>query len=95
MKEEILRSKVFKGERGSISLLFKGPLNAFNCGQLLAMYEHRVAVEGWLLGVNSFDQMGVELGKILAKDIAEVLLKDKSPAHLNHGTQNILAFYRE
>jgi len=37
------------------------------------MYEHRVAVEGWLLGVNSFDQMGVELGKVLAANVRNVM----------------------
>lgn len=93
--ETILKSKVFKGGRGSLSILFKGALDAFKCGQLLSMYEHRVAVEGWLLGVNSFDQMGVELGKVLAKDLSEVLLNGKSASHLNLGTQGILAFYQE
>ena len=39
------------------------------------MYEHRVAVEGWLLEVNSFDQMGVELGKVLAGNIRNIMKK--------------------
>jgi len=46
------------------------------------MYEHRVAVEGWLLNVNSFDQMGVELGKILANNIRNIL-------NSNHITNNV------
>ena len=41
-------------------------LNAYTTGQLLAIYEHRVAVQGFIWGLNSFDQWGVELGKVLA-----------------------------
>ena len=60
---ESLRShKVFEGNRPSLSLLFP-VLNAYTCGQLLALYEHRVAVQGFIWGINSFDQWGVELGK--------------------------------
>jgi len=55
-----------------MSLLFKGSLTAYNCGQLLAIYEHRVAVEGFIFGCNSFDQWGVELGKVLAKQTRSV-----------------------
>ena len=69
-----------------MTLLFKGELDAFKCGQLLSLYEHRVAVEGWLLGVNSFDQMGVELGKVLAKDMAHVLHTNSKGQHLNQAT---------
>ena len=64
--------KLFLGDRPSLSLLFLGALDAYKCGQLLALYEHRVAVEGFLFGVNSFDQWGVELGKVLAKDVRGV-----------------------
>ena len=42
-------------------------MNAFSVGQLLAIYEHRTVVQGFLWGINSFDQWGVELGKVLAK----------------------------
>ena len=41
-------------------------VDAFHVGALLALYEHRTAAQGWLYGVNSFDQFGVELGKRLA-----------------------------
>ena len=47
-------------------------MTAFNCGQLLAIYEHRVAVEGFIFDCNSFDQWGVELGKVLAKESRSV-----------------------
>lgn len=55
--------KEFPGNRPSLSLLFP-KLNARTCGQLLALYEHRVAVQGFIWGINSFDQWGVELGKV-------------------------------
>ena len=55
-----------------MSLLFLGELTAYTCGQLLALYEHRVAVEGFLFDVNSFDQWGVQLGKVLATDVRNV-----------------------
>ena len=58
--------KVFEGNRPSSSLLVAGALDARAAGQLLALYEHRTAVEGFLWGINSFDQWGVELGKQLA-----------------------------
>lgn len=43
-------------------------LDAASLGALLALYEHKVAVQGWIWGINSFDQYGVELGKIMAKE---------------------------
>ena len=73
--------KLFPGDRPSFSILFEGALNPRNCGQLLSMYEHRTAVEGFLFGINSFDQWGVELGKVLAKDVRSVFAaKKKDPS---------------
>jgi len=53
--ENLHPHKLFPGDRPSLSILFKGSLTAFNCGQLMSMYEHRVAVEGFLYDINSFD----------------------------------------
>ena len=44
-------------------------LNAYTTGQILAIYEHRVATQGFIWGLNSFDQWGVELGKVLASQV--------------------------
>ena len=60
--------KEFPGNRPSLSLLLPA-LSARSCGQLLALYEHRVAVQGFVWGINSFDQWGVELGKALASRV--------------------------
>ncbi len=67
--------KVFEGNRPSLSILFD-EITPFSIGQLLAIYEHRVAVEGFLFDINSWDQMGVELGKVLAKDVRELFKGD-------------------
>ncbi len=70
--EALVPHKVFSGNRPSLSLL-GDVLNARTLGQLLALYEHRTAVEGFLWGVNSFDQWGVELGKKLAGEVRRTL----------------------
>ena len=54
-------SKEFPGNRPSLSLLFSR-MDAYSLGQLLSIYEHRTAVQGFIWGINSFDQWGVELG---------------------------------
>ena len=64
--------KVFPGNRPSSSLLLPR-LDAYTCGQLLALYEHRTAVQGFVWNVASFDQWGVELGKVLAKQVRGAL----------------------
>ena len=63
----------FPGNRGS-SVLFLDRLDARCLGALIAMYEHSTAVQGWLNDVNSFDQFGVELGKVLADDFHRMIL---------------------
>jgi glucose-6-phosphate isomerase len=60
----------FPGNRPS-SVLMLDEVTPRLMGSLIAMYEHSVAVQGWLMGVNSFDQFGVELGKELAIDAAD------------------------
>eukprot|EP00607_Mallomonas_marina_P008722 CAMPEP_0182416968 /NCGR_PEP_ID=MMETSP1167-20130531/1382_1 /TAXON_ID=2988 /ORGANISM="Mallomonas Sp, Strain CCMP3275" /LENGTH=556 /DNA_ID=CAMNT_0024590191 /DNA_START=78 /DNA_END=1748 /DNA_ORIENTATION=+ len=64
--------KTFPGNRPSLSLLLSS-LSPFSLGQLLALYEHRVAVQGFIWGINSFDQWGVELGKSLANKVRKTL----------------------
>merc|ERR1711920_664563 len=70
--EKLIPHKTFPGDRPSLSLLLP-VCDAFWLGQLLALYEHRTAVQGWLWDINSFDQWGVELGKALAKDVRSYL----------------------
>jgi len=74
--EELLNHKFFPGNRPSSQFLFN-QLDAFTVGQILAIYEHRTVVEGFLWDVNSFDQWGVELGKALAKQVRGFLNKNR------------------
>ena len=70
--ERQARHRVFPGNRPSTVLTYP-KLTPFVLGQIVALYEHRVFVEGAMLGINSFDQWGVELGKELAKALDPVL----------------------
>ncbi|PSS31347.1 Glucose-6-phosphate isomerase [Actinidia chinensis var. chinensis] len=70
--QHLIPHKTFPGNRPSFSLLLPS-LSAYNIGQLLAIYEHRIAVEGFIWGINSFDQWGVELGKSLASQVRNQL----------------------
>lgn len=75
--ERQARHRVFPGSRPSTTLIYP-MLTPRVLGQIVALYEHRVFVEGVILGINSFDQWGVELGKELAKSLAPVLTGDVS-----------------
>ena len=72
-KEDLISHRTFKGNRPSTSLLLP-KLTAYATGQLLAIYEHRTAVQGFIWDINSFDQWGVELGKQLAINVKDHLL---------------------
>ncbi|KAL7604536.1 glucose-6-phosphate isomerase, cytosolic [Lactuca sativa] len=88
--------KTFTGNRPSLSLLLPS-LDAYRIGQLLAMYEHRIAVEGFIWGINSFDQWGVELGKSLASQVRKQLhasrKKGESVEGFNFSTTKMLTKY--
>ncbi|MCC5971626.1 MAG: glucose-6-phosphate isomerase [Pararhodobacter sp.] len=70
--ERQARHRVFPGNRPSVMLLYSR-LTPAMLGALLALYEHRVFVEGVVLGINSFDQWGVELGKELAQQLLPMI----------------------
>jgi len=81
--ENLHQHKLFSGDRPSVSILFSGSLTPYACGQLLGLYEHRVATEGFIYDINSFDQWGVELGKVLAKDVRNVLAEKEKGNEVN------------
>lgn len=64
--------RVFPGNRPSTTLVYER-LDPYTLGQIIALYEHRVFVEGVILGINSYDQWGVELGKELATSLQPVI----------------------
>ena len=69
---ELVEHKVFEGNRPTTSIL-ADRLDPFTLGALIALYEHKVFVQGVVWGINSFDQWGVQLGKVLATRIAPEL----------------------
>ena len=85
--------RVFKGNRPSSTLVYD-QLTPHVLGQIVALYEHRVFVEGVILGINSFDQWGVELGKVLAKDMESILSGDADAAGKDPSTQQLVQFIR-
>ena len=70
--EKQARHRVFPGNRPSTTLVYP-QLDPFTLGGIIALYEHRVFVEGAVLGINSYDQWGVELGKELATSLQPVV----------------------
>ena len=82
----------FPGNRPS-SFLLLDELSPASLGALIALQEHRVFVSGAVWGINSFDQWGVELGKVLAKEIA-VRLHSGDAAGLDGSTAGLLARLR-
>jgi len=59
----LVKSKIFEGNKPTNSIMFQ-KLNPGTLGALVAMYEHKIHVQGAIWGINSYDQMGVELGKV-------------------------------
>ncbi|XP_062245118.1 glucose-6-phosphate isomerase b [Platichthys flesus] len=84
--EKILPHKVFQGNRPTTSIIFK-KVTPYTLGALIAMYEHKIFIQGLMWEINSFDQWGVELGKQLAKKI-EPELKDKAEVHSHDSSTN-------
>lgn len=84
--ESLKKYKSFTGNRPSNTLLFK-KIDPFALGQLIALYEHKVFVQGIIWNINSFDQMGVELGKQLALNILPEL--ENRAFGLNHDVSTL------
>lgn len=92
---EIVPHKVMPGNRPTSTILVT-KLTPNTLGQLVALYEHIVFVEGTIWGVDSFDQWGVELGKKMALDVAPALTSDDPPATFpDASTEQLVRRYRE
>ena len=91
VKPELVAHKVFAGNKPSNTILALS-LTPFTLGALVALYEHKVFVQGIIWDVNSFDQWGVELGKVLAQKIAPQLLEGKvAPVDQDSSTNALVA----
>ena len=87
------RHRVFPGNRPSVTLAYP-QLTPFVLGQIIAMYEHRVFVEGAVLGINSYDQWGVELGKELATALQPVVEGKADAKGKDGSTAQLVGFLR-
>ena len=95
--EDLQAHKAFSGNRPSMSILVS-ELSPFKLGQLLVLYEHRVAVQGAVWNINSFDQWGVQLGKVLAGTVRKQLMASRADADaaiegFNPSSASMLQFY--
>eukprot|EP00835_Amoeboradix_gromovi_P004002 NODE_289_length_11662_cov_0.555133.p3 type:complete len:548 gc:universal NODE_289_length_11662_cov_0.555133:8460-10103(+) len=89
--ETLLAHKVFKGNKPSTSIMVK-EIDPLHLGALVAMYEHKIFVQGTIWDINSFDQWGVELGKQLAKSILPELKSENVSSH-DSSTNGLINFY--
>jgi glucose-6-phosphate isomerase len=87
------RHRIFPGNRPSTTLVYP-QLTPFVLGQIIALYEHRVFVEGVILGINSYDQWGVELGKELALALQPILEGRQGTAGKDGSTAALVAYLR-
>lgn len=92
---QLLPHKVFAGNQPSTTI-FMPQLDAYQLGMLLALYEHKVFVQGVIWGINSFDQWGVELGKQLANSLLPALEgQPKEHEKLDASTTGLIAYFRK
>ncbi|MGW4159005.1 glucose-6-phosphate isomerase [Streptomyces sp. NPDC004788] len=91
--EELVPHKTFQGNHPTTTILADA-LTPSVLGQLIALYEHKVFVQGAVWNIDSFDQWGVELGKVLAKKIEPVLTEGAGGEGLDSSTAGLVAVYR-
>ncbi|WP_026757352.1 glucose-6-phosphate isomerase [Sediminimonas qiaohouensis] len=91
--EQQAAHRVFTGNRPSVTLAYDR-LTPRRLGQIIALYEHRVFVEGVIMGINSFDQWGVELGKEMANALAPAVAGEAVPKGIDGSTAALLQFLR-
>ncbi|MFJ2772847.1 glucose-6-phosphate isomerase [Streptomyces sp. NPDC087300] len=92
--EELVPHKTFKGNHPTTTILAKS-LTPSVLGQLIALYEHKVFVQGAIWNIDSFDQWGVELGKVLAKRVEPALTEGAEVPDLDGSTTALVAKYRD
>ncbi|MEV0640518.1 glucose-6-phosphate isomerase [Streptomyces sp. NPDC050619] len=92
--EEQVPHRTFKGNHPTTTILAK-ELTPSVLGQLIALYEHKVFVQGAIWNIDSFDQWGVELGKVLAKRVEPALTEGADVPGLDTSTAALVAAYRD
>ncbi|SJZ94176.1 Phosphoglucose isomerase, partial [Fibrobacter intestinalis] len=86
--------KVFEGNKPTNSIMMDY-VSPETLGALIAMYEHKIFVQGVIWNINSYDQWGVELGKQLAKKILPELAKDDVELHHDSSTNALIRWYKK
>ncbi len=92
--DTLVPAKTFEGNRPSNTFLFK-KLTPQTLGTLIALYEHKIFTQGIIWNINSFDQMGVELGKQLAKSIQPELVGDDNVSSHDSSTNGLINYYKQ
>ena len=93
-KQKLLPFKIFEGNKPTTSLLIQ-KLTPESLGKLIAMYEHKIFVQGIIWNIYSYDQFGVELGKQLAKTILNELTSNDILGSHDASTQELVNFYKK
>jgi glucose-6-phosphate isomerase len=93
-KTILAKHKTMPGNKPSNTLLFE-ELDPKTLGALVALYEHKVFVQGAIWGVNSFDQWGVELGKVLGNAVLDELQNDQSKPDFDSSTNQLIARFKQ
>ncbi|WP_371656925.1 MULTISPECIES: glucose-6-phosphate isomerase [unclassified Streptomyces] len=91
--EELVPHKTFRGNHPTTTVLAR-ELTPSVLGQLIALYEHKVFVQGAIWNIDSFDQWGVELGKVLAKRVEPALSEGADVPGLDQSSKALVAKYR-
>ncbi len=89
--ENLLPHKVFEGNRPSTSILFD-KLTPNSLGKLIALYEHKIFVQGIIWDINSYDQWGVEYGKQIAQEILPLLTSDEVVTSFDSSTNGLINY---
>jgi len=92
--DRVAAHRVFEGNRPTNSILVK-KITPYNLGMLIAMYEHKIFVQGVIWNIFSFDQWGVELGKVLASSILPELQSDAEVSSHDGSTNGLINAYKK
>lgn len=91
--DNLVAHRIFPGNRPTTSILEK-KLTPYTLGKIIAMYEHKIFIQGFIWQINSFDQWGVQLGKTLAKKIIPELTSE-SPLSHDSSTNALISYFRK
>ena len=92
-KNLLIKSKSFEGNRPSNTFLFQ-KLDPYNLGKLIAIYEHKIFLQGCIWSINSFDQWGVELGKSISNKVYDKINSKKSN-NMDLSSEGLIKFYNK